>query len=637
MRRSTRPTTARAARWVAAALAAACWTLAAAGPAAAEPPVDLPGEVTDLADVLDPEQESALAAELDEFARSTPFQLFVVYVPDFDGQDPRGWADATAAASDLGRDDILLAVAVEARRYQVRVQHDNALTDAQLTAVEQDRIEPALRDGDWAGAAAAAAAGYAAAPPAATDGAEGGSSWTDWVFALTGLSVGLLVFASPVLVPLLLWWRRRRRTARAAREAAAVLRDLEDRSALALVAADEAVTRGTQERAYAEAQFGPATVAPFTRALDRAREILAEAFRLRRLLDDDAPEAPDRRRALAQSVVDACARVEALVERQEQEADRMRERHARAPEDLAEARDAARRLTARAQAAERAWVVVRQQYDPAATADVPAALAAVADAAATAEEHVVAGTSVLGTGRGAAVAHAREARAEVARGAAVLDGLDRLADDLRTAPAAIVAAVAELDADLADAARLAPEDPAVREAVTAARVSQDRARGAGHAGDPLPVLAALRAADRELDRTLAQVRAGEAARRHAVERLPRALDGVDRIIARARAVIARDPDAVGATAPARLADAERLAAEGAALVDRDPVAALRALRTAADRAEQAEEQAVRRLDAARLRARRLDPVRGTSGHHDSSGGAGGSSDSGDSRGGGGRF
>ncbi|RMI12882.1 TPM domain-containing protein [Cellulomonas triticagri] len=629
--------------WVTTAVAlvvAAAGLLATAGPAAAEPPLNLPGPVTDLVDALTPAEEAEVAAALDDLADSSPFELFVVYVDDFDGWDNRDWADATASASGLGRDDVLLAVAVDARRYQVRVQGDNALTDGQLATVEQERIEPALRDGDWAGAAVAAAAGYAD-PPAS-------GSWADFAVVAAVLVGTGLTFASPVWIPLTIWLVRRRRRAK---QAAADLAALEDRSALALVAADEAVARGVQEHAFAEAQFGPVTVAPFTEALARSREVLAEGFRLRQVLDDDEHEPAARRREVAEAVLRACERVEALISAQEAAAGRHREAHARAPQDLADARTAAHALSLRVEAADRSWVVVRQQYAPSATADVPGAVAQARAAAALAVEHVSAGLAALEDQRGRAVVLAREAHAALARGASVLDGLDRRAADLAAAPGAVVLAITALDEDLADVARLAAEGEDVRTAASAARAALERARTDDVRRDPLAVLEALRAAERDLDRALEPARAPEVALRLAVERLPGALGDVDRLVARARARIEAGGSAVGVAARTRLSEAERLAGEGAALASVDPLGAMAVLRQAADRAEQADFQATRNQDTAGLRAAGFDTVNGadrravrwtwTSGSSGGSrgggSGGGGSSSSGGSRGGGGRF
>ena len=90
------------------------------------------------------------------------------------------------------------------------------------------------------------------------------------------------------------------------------------------------------------------------------------------------------------------------------------------------------RTGSRIRAADRRWVVVRLQYAPTATADVPAALVEAEAATDQAAAEVAAGFAALDGERRVAVARAREARASLARAAAVLDGLDPLPDHIDT-------------------------------------------------------------------------------------------------------------------------------------------------------------------------------------------------------------
>lgn len=587
MRLAARPSAGPRPRALAGLLAALGCTLVVAGPAAAEPPQDLPGAVTDLAGALSPGQERAVEAALADLAEATPYQLFVVYVESFDDLSNRVWADRTADLSGLGRDDVLLAVAVDDRRFQVSVQHDIALSDAALTAVEQDDVEPALRDDDWAGAAVAAAAGYerAANPPA--------SAGTVAVRVLLGLAAaGLLGYGALRLV------LRRRAAARATAE----LDALDDRSASALVAADEAVTAAAQEVGFIEAQLGTAPVAPFAAAVAEARTVLAEAFRARQELDDDVPDTATRRSSLAYAVLDGCTRVDAVIAAQRETVDRLRAVHERVPEDLAAARDLAAALSRRAEDTGTTWAAVRTGYAPTAMTHVPAAVADAVALAARAATEADAGLAVLGTDRPAAVAHAGSARDALDRAVVVLDSLDQQAADLASAPQQVAAVGAEIAADLADADRLGAGSAPVQEAVAVARSARDRARSADATLDPLAVLTALREAEAGLDLVLDPLRATEAARQHAVERLPQVQATVRARIAAAEATIARDRWSVGATARTRLAEAQRLAVAGDVAVASDPVAALGALRSAATRADEAHRAALSDLESARARA-----------------------------------
>ncbi|NNH09229.1 TPM domain-containing protein [Cellulomonas fimi] len=355
-----RPLTRTAGALLLAAVAAVA-PVALAGPASAEPPSRLAEEVTDSAGVLDAADRAEVVAALDDLADRTPYQLFVVYVRTFDGTSGADWADETAVASGLGRDDLLLAVAVEDRQYQVSVDPDLALTDAQLADVETDRIEPALRDDDWAGAAVAAAEGYADAATGdalGPDGARPGGP--DGGLVLGILGGGVLLVAGGVGSAALV---RRRRAAAAVR---AELEELDGRASSALVAVDEAVQASAQELGFAEAQLGAATVAPFAAALTQARTDLAGAFAARQQLDDGVPDtAPDRRRLLA-TILETCTRVDTALDAQSAEFDRLRDLHARAPELLADAASGADAVDARAATTATTLADLTARYAPSA-------------------------------------------------------------------------------------------------------------------------------------------------------------------------------------------------------------------------------------------------------------------------------
>lgn len=571
----TRPASAaatvrRAGAAVVLALLALLTLVAGAGRAAAEPPQDLRDEVTDQAGVLGTGADD-VAAALDGLADATPYQLFVVYVATFDGLDAADWADRTAALSDLGRDDILLAVAVDDRRYQVSVDEAIALTDDDLRVVETEYVEPALRDDDWAGAAVAAAEGYAAvADDGGPGGAPGGASGSGGSGAAPWL-VGLVVLGAVGVGGALV---RRRRRAATAGPATVPLRELEQRAGAALVAVDEAVQSSTQELGFAQAQFGTEATRVFEDVLADARSTLAAAFAVRQRLDDDERESRDERRALLTQVLDLCAQADAALDAQKQAFDALRDLHARAPQVLTDLGLRTEEVAGRLPAARAALDALGATYAPAALASV----AGHVDRAAALLDHtrtvVAAGTAALDTDRGSAVELTRTAEGCLGQAVALLDAVGRAGDDLAAAPARIDAASASLAADVDDAARLAPDDDAVTAAVYAARAARSAAADPRASADPLATLAALTTAEEHLDGLLAPLRAEEENRARARARLAAALASVRAEIGSVAEVIRLDAAVVSAAPRTRLAEAQRLAGEAVALADTDPVAAL---------------------------------------------------------------
>ena len=295
------------------------------GPAAAEEPVDVSGQITDRADALGADRPQVQAA-LDRYYRDTGRQLFVVYVRTFDGLTGAEWATRTAERSGLGRTDVLLAVALESRSYGYDADSDE-LSDADLEKVDREYILPALRQDDWAGAATGAARGL-------TDvDRDTGIPW-GWVVG------GTAVVAAGAAYGVHRSRRRFDHTHPVVDEhgqpvdPAAILDDdeLEAAVAEALVVVDDALQTADQEVGFAEAQFGEAAAADFRRTVVEGRATLREAFTLRQRLDDAEPETDAERRVLLSRVLHLCDTVDDALDAQVERLDALRDLQTRAPE-----------------------------------------------------------------------------------------------------------------------------------------------------------------------------------------------------------------------------------------------------------------------------------------------------------------
>ena len=145
---------------------AAVSVLGLAAPAWAVPPPPLGSSyVLDQADVLTNAQEAEVQSRLLRLSEQTGLDLWVVFVDDFtEPTSAADWANETANRNSLGPHQYLLAVSVDGRAYYLSGDvDDGTLTADQLAAIEQERVQPALSAGDWAGAADAAATGITAA------------------------------------------------------------------------------------------------------------------------------------------------------------------------------------------------------------------------------------------------------------------------------------------------------------------------------------------------------------------------------------------------------------------------------------------------------------------------------------------
>ncbi|HET9892209.1 MAG TPA: TPM domain-containing protein, partial [Mycobacterium sp.] len=188
--------------------------------AGAQPPFRLTDYITDNAGALSDSGRTAVTSALSKLYTDRHIRLWVVYVDNFSGQSAAGWAQRTVSDSDLGNYDALLAVGTSSHEYAFLVPSTIKSVNAnQVDKLRRNKIEPALHNGDWSGAAVAAANGLDASPDSSG-------------------RVALLVILAGILVALgilLLVMRHRRRRRRAAALAAARRVDPADADALAAV------------------------------------------------------------------------------------------------------------------------------------------------------------------------------------------------------------------------------------------------------------------------------------------------------------------------------------------------------------------------------------------------------------------
>jgi serine/threonine protein kinase, bacterial len=129
-------------------------------PPAPAPSVQLSRYITDQSGVLAPAGRVAVQKAVDRLYTNRNVHLWVVYVNDFSGLRPIQWAENTMRANGFTDTDALLAVATDTRSFSFRVPA--AVTNGTAINVEgirRNRIEPAVRSGEWARAAVAAANG----------------------------------------------------------------------------------------------------------------------------------------------------------------------------------------------------------------------------------------------------------------------------------------------------------------------------------------------------------------------------------------------------------------------------------------------------------------------------------------------
>ena len=506
--------------------------------AAAEPPFRLPDYVTDNAGVLDERALAEVQKSVDQLYSERRVRLWVVYVESFAPLGAVRWAENTRAASDLSSEDAILAVATGDRAYSFLVPPP--ITGGSSTAVDnlrRDRIEPALRSEDWAGAAIAAANGLAGATGSPRGGGSGGGGGVSLVPVLVMAGGGLMLIGG-----LSLWGRRSRRKRHLAAVAAAKQIDPTDPEALAsvpinaldelsrsiVVEVDNAVRTSANELVLAVEEFGQAQTAPFAAAVDHARETLKEAFVVRQKLDDDIPEPLPERRALLTKVVVSAARANRDLEAQNAAFHQMRDLVINSPERL----DALTRrlvdVTARLDPCQQTLTALHTEFADTALASVSRNVNAARERIDFAEQTITRGRELAAkpvAGEvGELVDCVRGAESALQQAATMLDAVDSAASDIRRAVTALPSAIEDIQRGIAQAdEELAQGGLANATELSAARVAAVSAVSAAQAkgsSDPLGTFTELTQADANLDRLLSSA----AAEREAAERLERAYE-----------------------------------------------------------------------------------------------------------------
>ncbi|MEO7017456.1 MAG: TPM domain-containing protein [Leifsonia sp.] len=571
----------------------------------AEPPVAFgSGHVVDDAGVLG-SQASAVESAATKLASDHKVNLYTVFVNTFSSpSDARTWAITTARQNNLTANDYLLAVAVTGRSYYLSADTSGPLTNAQLSVIEKNQIEPRLRNNQWAEASIAAATGLgdALSGGAGSSGGTGGATASGSGSA-PGVTITLLVLLLVVVgILAIMFVRARRRRQMADTQSipsapvdelqAMPLADLARRAGSALVQTDDAVQASTQELGFAVAQYGEEAARPFGAAVDAANAKLRESFALKQKLDDAVPDTDQERREWNSTIVRDCAEANRLLGEQAAAFAELRSLAKDIPGSVADLRSDVAALEGRVSS-------TRTTLAQLTTAYTDATLVTVQDNATQATERLTFASTALADAEVKAKAGAtsqaavsvRAAEAALDQTRLLLDAVDRVSADLTTARSQIDALVADLQQDLVDARSLAAAgDPsgAIMAAQTAAGAAVDEvsSRLRGGQVNPRELLQKLELANRDIEGVLGAVRTHQAQEQRAAASLGQVLGSAQSRVTAATDFIAARRGAVGAEARTRLAEATRLL--GLAQTATDPVDAV----TQAQRADELAAQAI---------------------------------------------
>lgn len=556
----------------------------------AEDPVSFTDSpVVDTAGALSGAELAEVEAAIERTADSSGRQLFVAYVDEFTNPaDAASWATDTANANNMGTEDYLLAVAIEGRAYYLSAAQDASLSQSDTDRISIERVEPELRDGDWAGAAIAAA-------EAIGGGGGGGGFGSGFIWILV---IGAAIVA---VIAVVLARRRRKQAAGGvpgipggapggpAAEPPVPIEELRRRAASALVQADDALKTSEEELGFATAGFGEEAAADFRAALEAAKGKVAEAFSFQQRLDDHLPDTEAQQREWYAGILSLTADAESLLDAQADRFDALRDLEQNAPQALA-------RVEAAVRAAEDGIGPAAQRLQALGAQYAAAALAPVADnpeqaraRIAFARDSIDSARGALERGEGGAAAVDIRAAEEASDQARLLSAaIERLAVDLGEADRAAAAGVDDLDADVRTARGM--QDPALAELADRVEAESAAIRGeltrAGRS--PLDLTGRVDRVNAEIDRAVQGARDAQVQAQRARAELDRSLLSARTQVQAAEDYLVARRGAIGSEARTRLAEAGRLVVEAQSLAAGDPTRAL----AAAQRAEQLAGQAM---------------------------------------------
>ncbi|MFV0374401.1 TPM domain-containing protein [Microbacterium sp.] len=575
-------------RWGLALAAAALMVVGATSAALATGPISLDeNRFVDQSDVLDTGAEQTVQDRLIALSDDTDVDLWVVYVDDFsDPADPAEWANQTASINGLGPNQYLLAIATEGRQYYLSGDSSGPVSEDQLATIEQNRIQPQLTSGDWAGGAIAAADGL----QDAVAGGIGGSGGSALLILL-----GILVVGG-IIVAIVLIRRRRARagTAGATAAPAEPLDQLARRAASALVQTDDAIKTSEQELGFASAQFGESATAEFATVLAHAKESLDTAFALQQQLDDGIEDTEAQQREWNTEILRLCETASDELDAKAAAFDELRQLEQNAPEALARVQELRTTVLTGVRRAQARLTNLQGSYAPEALATVADNPSQATSRLEFADTQLTSAQQALAAGDGAAAAVGIRAAEEAVDQARLLEeAVDSLGDDLAAGEQSAVALIADLEKDLATAGAL--PDPsgtlAPIVAATAQQVNVARQNLSGAAKRPLVTLQALERVNTEIDAAIAGVRTAQQQAERARQVLDQTLMQVGAQVSAAENFITSRRGAVGATARTRLAEAGSTLVQARSLSQSDPTQALSLAQRAGQLAEQATQHA----------------------------------------------
>lgn len=283
-----------------------------AGQAYAEP-IQVLNQINDNAGVLSASQETELQTRLDELTTSSRYRLFVIFMDSFNGENSETWTNGSFAKSNMGKYDVLMAVAVKDKAYWVTTDKDIPLSSGELDSILYDKIRPALHSKDWYGAVVAAAEGFQEAAntaedtvaqtpmPEASDVSQSGVSGADVgaFFAKLLGTLGVIAVISVVIFGAIVGVKAAKRRKADRKKIEKLMSEV----AVLVAKIDEIETELVKDIDFIKGHYSAKLSKPFTEGLDALSGKILHVHALKQPYDKGERKSLQEQRALAGQIL----------------------------------------------------------------------------------------------------------------------------------------------------------------------------------------------------------------------------------------------------------------------------------------------------------------------------------------------
>lgn len=485
--------------------------LVTASPAWAEEPAHLDSIVVDEASALSSDDISSLTKDIAKLENASGKGLYIVVVRDFAGRTASHWAEETASLSNLSQQDTLIALAIADRQYGY-VCGSQSFSESTINVALSSAVSE-WSDSEWGD-------GFEALIDDLEDEYDVGGSTSTGTGSKgsksSGSSAGPAIVGGVIVVGAAAGgaYALSRRNKRKRELAAQGLGpdgkpiDIATQAGSALLQADDGVRAAANELEFARLEFGREATDEFDKALESAKQKVAQAWEIRKLLEDEIPEPAAQARSMNEQILALTKAAHDDIAAQEQRFSELRNLAANAGERLADLAERSKEIEGQMSTADAQLASLALTYPESALATLRTYPEQVSTLLEAAKGAIADGKKAVSESQNSqAAVFVRLAEDEIQQARLLASKITNARQSFEEASALVTEGVRSIQGDIADANRLGGSDPNIQS--LRQRAEEVVARATGTMVDPFLLSAELADAEQALDASLEGVRGAE--------------------------------------------------------------------------------------------------------------------------------